>query len=134
MTVRGQRTFLRSHVKLPQSYIVTPRGYIDPISYVDWRFVESLFYKVTSLQYYLNMSGKNKEMSRYSLVFSDELMLNLVSQMLDKQYGGLTVSELSQESVSSLVKDLNRRMNSSAKQIARVLGLSVQTVVAILRN
>lgn len=133
-SVRAQRTLLHSHVKLPQDYMVTSRGYINPMSYVDWSQVERLFCRVTSLQYHLNMSGKNKNPSRYSLVFSDELLINVIAQMLDKQYGGLPVSELSAESLRFLVKDINRRFNSSAKQLARVLALPLQTVVSVLKS
>ena len=132
-SIRAQRKLLHSHIKLPQNYLVTSRGYVDPISYVDWPSVERLFHTALSLQYHLNMSRKNNNPSRYSLSFSDELLFNVVSQMLDKQYGGLSVSELSQESLSFLVKDLNRRFNSSPKQLARILKLPLQLVVSILK-
>lgn len=132
-TARDQRRILRTHVKLPQDYQITPAGYIDPTSYIDWKSVEQLYHKATSMQYHLNMSRKNMTRSRYSLCFTDDLLLNIVSQMLEKNFGGLAVSELSLESVSTLVKDLNRRLNSSAKQIARVLGLPVQNIVDILK-
>ena len=132
--VRVQRKMLRSHTKLPQSYLVSSGGYVTPSSYVDWQAVENLYYRASSLQYYLNMSRKNNDVSKYSLVFSDELLLNVVSQMLEKQYGGLSVKELHKESLAVLVRELNRRMNSPAKQLARVLGLSVADVVSILKN
>jgi hypothetical protein len=125
-----QRILLRSHKWLSQDYLITKNEYIDPSCYVDYDFVERLFYRASSLNYYLSQSSK----VRSSLLLSDSILINVVSEILDRQYGGLAPLELSMESLIVLVTDLNRRFNSSPKQIARVLKIPLPDVISALRR
>ena len=68
------------------------------------------------------------------MVLSDGILINVVDEILDKQYGGLKPIEMSTELLSVLVKDLNRRFNASPKQLARVLKVQLQNVVSVLRR
>ena len=68
------------------------------------------------------------------MVLSDGILINVVDEILDKQYGGLRPNEMPKESLGVLVLDLNRRFNASPKQLARILKLKVQDVVAVLKR
>ena len=68
------------------------------------------------------------------MVLSDGILINVVGEILDKQYGGLKPMELPKESFEVLVRDLNRRFNASPKQMARVLKVQVQDVVSVLKR
>lgn len=125
-----QKKLMRTHKILMQGYLVTEQGYIDPRCYVNADIVEKLYYKANSLAYYLGAQPKRSS----SLLLSDTLLTNIVDEIIDKQYGGLHPSQLSKESLTVLIKDMNRRLNSSAKQIARVLKVSLTEVVSILKR
>ena len=125
-----QKKLMRTHKLINQGYLVTEQGYIDPRCYISSDIVEQLYYKASSLNYFLASQPKRTP----SLLISDTLLSNVVDEIIDKQYGGLLPSQLSKESLSVLVKDMNRRLNASAKQIARVLKVSLPEVVSILKR
>ena len=125
-----QKKMMRTHKLLSQSYLVTEQGYVHPCSYVSADLVEKLYYKANSFNYYLGTQPKRSS----SLLISDTLLSNIVDEIIDKQYGGLYPSQLSNESLSVLLKEMNRRFNASPKQIARVLKVPLQEVVSILKR
>ena len=128
-TVREQVKMLHSNKRLPQDYRLRS-GYVDPSCYVDCQMVEKLFVRASSLSYYLSKVNRRDS----TMVLSDGILINVVDEILDKQYGGLRPNEMPKESLGVLVLDLNRRFNASPKQLARILKLKVQDVVAVLKR
>ena len=129
MTIREQTKMFHSNKQLPQDYKLRS-GYIDPACYVDYQMVENLFARASSLNYYLNKAYRRDS----TMVLSDGILINVVGEILDKQYGGLKPMELPKQSFEVLVRDLNRRFNASPKQMARVLKVQVQDVVSVLKR
>jgi hypothetical protein len=127
---RRQIRMIRSCKSLCQNLLMTAEGYISPRSYIDVAYVERLFYRASSLNYFLSSSAKRPA----SLILSDGLLTDIVREILDKQYGGLVPDRLPAESRKHLVADLNRRLNSSPKQIARILNIPLPEVVSILKR
>jgi hypothetical protein len=130
--VREQIAMLRSEVKLDASLRVNESGYIDPACYVNSRFVESLFGRARSLEYFLSVSNRSSSDGEGPVVFSDTLVLAGLRELLEKKYEALGVDELSFELKRKLILDIRRQFNSPPKQLARVFKCPLSEIVNIL--
>lgn len=131
MKRRGQIALLKSNVKLPGIYKVNSYGFIDPKCYVDYRFVERLFGRARSMEYFLSVSGR-KYTEDTQVGFSDALLLAALKELLAKRYDSVSVPELEYDSQRVIVKQLRRQFYCSPKQISRICGLSLSRVYALL--
>lgn len=132
--VREQIALLKSEVKLDGAYLVNDSGYIDPSSYVNVGFVERLFGRARSLEYFLSTSNKTASEKDGPLVFSDTLVLAGVHELLEKRYESVSLEELSWEIRVKLVTDIRRQFNCPPKQLARVLNCPLKDIVNILNK
>ena len=111
---------------------VNESGYIDPASYVNSRFVENLFGRARSLEYFLSVSNRSSSDGEGPVVFSDTLVLAGLRELLEKKYEALGVDELSFELKRKLILDIRRQFNSPPKQLARVFKCPLSEIVNIL--
>lgn len=132
--VREQIALLKSEVKLDGAYLVNDSGYIDPSSYVNVGFVERLFGRARSLEYFLSTSNKTAYEKDGPLVFSDTLVLAGVHELLEKRYESVSLEELSWEIRVKLVTDIRRQFNCPPKQLARVFNCPLKDIVNILNK
>lgn len=129
MTVRERCRTLRSQVELPKDIEVNASGYIDPRSYVKVAYVENLFRSPKSMGFFLNQANRAEGKDEGPVAFSDSLVLASLSEILEKRYESLSLTELSREIRGRIMKDLRRQFNCSAKQLARIMGLPLREVV-----
>lgn len=132
--VRQQTKILKSEVKLDGEFYVTDSGYISPDSYVDVAFVQNLFGRARSLEYFLSVSNRNSYDNDGAIVFSDSLVLAGVKEILDKKYESLQVDELSADIRAKLIREIRRQFNSPPKQLARVFKCHLKEVVNVLNG
>lgn len=132
LNARTRKTLFRSHVVLPDSYRIGTQGYILPSSYVDVKFVETLFGRPKSLEYYLSISASSRKARRDFVMFSDETVSKAMCELLNNKYGVGSVCDLDAELQKSLVRELRTYFNASAKQIARITGLQLKDAIACL--
>jgi len=132
--VREQIALLKSETKLDGSHMVCESGYIDPYSYVNVDFVERLFGRARSLEYFLSTSNKSSSESDGPMVFSDTLVLAGLMELLEKKYESVSLEDLSWEIRVKLVKDIRRQFNSPPKQLARVFKFPLKDIINIINR
>lgn len=132
--VREQIALLKSETKLDGRHMVCESGYIDPSSYVNVDFVERLFGRARSLEYFLSTSNKNSSESDGPMVFSDTLVLAGLMELLEKKYESVSLEDLSWEIRVKLVKDIRRQFNSPPKQLARVFKFPLKDIINIINR
>ena len=132
LNARIRKTLFRSHVVLPDSYRLGTQGYILHSSYIDVKFVETLFGRPKSLEYYLSISASSRKAKRDSVMFSDEVVSMAMHELLTNKYGIDSVCKLDPELQKSIVRELRTHFNASSKQIARLTGLPLKDAIAYL--
>ena len=87
MGVRAQIRLLKSETKVKQGYRINSSGYIVPQSYVDTDFVENLYGRARSLEYFLSTSNRHDGENDAPVTFSDTLVMSFINEMLEKRWG-----------------------------------------------
>lgn len=131
MNRRQQIALLKSNVKLPGTYKVNSHGFIDPKCYVDYKLVERVFGRARSMEYFLSVSNR-KHAEETQVGFSDALLIVALKELLAKRYDSISVPELEYDSQRVIIKQLRRQFYCQPKQIARICGLSLSRVYALL--
>ena len=125
MSYRSQIRLLKSNIKLPQDWRISEDGYILPESYVCVEFVQRLFKTPSRMMYFLHNSSKAKVvLGKVAPSFKDEIVLEVAKDLCRTLYFKKSFTYLTEEELTDLVKQLNRRLSADAHQICRVLGLS----------
>lgn len=132
LSVRSRKKLLHSHVELPDTYKLSPDGYVLPSSYIDVEFVENHFGKPRNLEYFLGISASSRKVKRDAIMFSDEILYKALKELLENKYGVSTISDLDNDLMCNLVRELRSHFNASAKQVARITGLQLKDTLKFL--
>ena len=109
--------------------MLNPEGYIEPRSYVDYRFVENLFGRPKSFEYFLSTSASSRKVKKDVIMFSDSLLREAIGEMLRNKYGLDLIDHADDEVKMMLAKDLRTCFNAPSNQIARLVGCPLKTVL-----
>ena len=131
---REQRSILHTKKKLPETWLVNSSLYVEPKSYVDYRLVEDIFGRSTSMQFFMSATLGIKRGATESITFSDSVIQSALDEILEKKYGVSSLGQLDFTMKKNLVKDMKVRFTASSKQIARIVGLSINDVMRMLDN
>lgn len=125
---------LHSEQKLPPDWIVGEEGYILPESYVNVERVESLFRTPKRMNYYLQNSSKAKRRLAAAECpsFRDQLVLSAIHDLCHSLFRKSSLETMDWKERAELIKQLRYRFSSDPQQLARVTGLSYETVTAML--
>lgn len=132
--VRERIALLKSEVKLDGKFLVNLSGYIEPSSYVDVKYVENIFGRARSMEYFLSISNKSTTDNSGPIVFSDTLVLSGLHELLEKRYEAVSLKGLSYEVRKKLVLEIRRQFNSPPKQLARIFNCPLIDIVNILNS
>ena len=123
-SVRKQREVLHSKAVVNQDWEIGKDGYILPHSFMPVRFVESLFRTPKRLDYFIKNSSKAKARLEKGAApaFTDQVIIAAIKCLCQTRFRCFSVEELSESDLSDLLKDVRRRFNSDAKQLARIVG------------
>lgn len=117
---------------VPDSWWINSSQYVDPMSYVDYRHVQNIFGRSSSLQYFMSATLSVKRGTTEGIVFSDSIINIALVEILEKKYGVHSLSQLDRGLLKSLIRELKVRFTAPSKQIARVLHIPINDVVSML--
>lgn len=127
MDKRAQKSLIHSKRLLPTNYILNKRGYIDPSSYVDVEFVESVFRTPKRMNYFLNNSSKALK-NTIAPTFNDQLISSAIKNLCASLYRKTDFKELDSQQAANLFKQIRYRFSADVHQIARVTGASLEFI------
>lgn len=129
VSARRLRQILHSDERLDGTYMLNPEGYVEPRSYVDCRFVENLFGRPKSFEYFLSTSASSRKVKKDVIMFSDSLVREAMQEMLRNKYGLDSMDQADDEVRLMLAKDLRTCFNAPSNQIARLVGCPLKAVL-----
>ena len=131
-----RQRLLHSKVDLPSGLLIGEDGYILPESYVQVRFVESLFRNPGRMNYFLQNSSKAKQRlnaSEKSLpAFKDQLISAGAKDLCQSLFLKRDLRDLDDGQLAEILKQIRYRFSSYPQQIARVTGISYERIVHLL--
>ena len=137
LSQRKRREILRSRYDaVPDSFILTGQGYVDPVCYIALEEVEKIYYHPSRLLMAMSRRVENEfEISTGAanrIIISDSELKTQIRELISHEFGVTSLSQLSADDRLRLCLLLKRNFNASVKQIARVLRLSQSVVASVL--
>ncbi|MBR1576268.1 MAG: hypothetical protein IJ654_07465 [Bacteroidales bacterium] len=133
---RERIRLLHSKVGLPSDYRVGEEGYILPESYVQVRFVESLFRSPSRMNFFLQHSSKARrrlDSSDKSLpAFKDQFIAAGIKDLCQSLFQKRDLRELDDCQLGEILKQIRYRFSSYPQQMARITGIPYERVVHLL--
>ena len=133
---RARMRLLHSEEELPPHLIVGEDGYILPESYVQVDRVESIFRTPKRMNYFLQNSSKAKRRRESGKTeapsFRDQVVQSAIPDLCQTLFRKRSFGDLAEEEQAELLRQLRFRFSSNPNQLARVTGLSYETVVSML--
>lgn len=132
MSLRQKRRSFHSK-SIPSEHVkVHYNGMIDPVSYVDNKFVEQLFRTPKSFLYYLSkdVEAKTEEeiMTDNRIQFDDRTIIKYITDICKTTYNVNDINSISLVKRFTLIKQLRQNFKASSKQISRLLNLPLEVV------
>ena len=133
LSIRKQRQILKSHVKVPQNWLLGADGYILPESYVRVADVERMYKTPSRMQYFLNSSRKAKKaLEKEYPAFDDQLLAAGIRSLCVSLFNKKSQDELTQSELADMLRQLRWRFGSDIHQISRVSGIKYEEVSELL--
>lgn len=133
MSTRKQRQILKSHVKVPQDWLLGTDGYILPESYVRIADVENMYGTPSRMQYFLNSSRKaRKALEKESPAFDDQLLVAGIRSLCISLFNKKSQNELTHSELAEMLRQVRWRFGSDIHQISRVSGIKYEDVSELL--
>ena len=133
LSARARYRLLHSKVDLPPEWTVGEDGYILPESYVNVKFVQSLFRSPKRMLYFQGNSSKAKRvLSRMDQAvpsFRDQAILAALPDLCQSLFREREVQALRDDQQAVLVEQLRRRFCADINQISRVTGIPHEQLV-----
>lgn len=136
ISARARIKLLHSKINLPQHYSLDD-GYILPSSYIDTKFVESVFKTPKRMNYFLNKSSKAKriytvDINNHSTTFRDQMVVGCIHDLCNSLFRKENISQLDQLQRLELLRQLQYRFSCSVEQLARVTGIPYNDISKLL--
>lgn len=128
MTVRAQRSLLKSRVQLPGSWKIGTNGMIAPTSFIDISRLEDIFKTPARYSYFLakKLEGPIEMSMKYSkkTFLPDKEIRSIAEKISTTSFGGKSINNLDIRLKLKVAKELRYNYLSTTKQIARILSLN----------
>ena len=137
LSIRKRREILRTrHDVVPENYLLTEQGYVNPACYIASDEVEAIFKHPSRLMLALAKKVENEfevaSGAANQIVMTDSELKTHVLELVRIEYGVNSLSQLSADDRLRLCLKIRRNFGSSVKQIARILRLSQALVASVL--
>lgn len=134
---RARIRFLHSeHVDLPPDWLIGEDGYILPESYVNTKYVESLYRTPQRMNYFLSSSSKARKriVSPEDCLpaFRDQTVAAALPDLLRSLFNCQRFDELSTDQQVETLRQIRFRFSADVNQVARVTGLAYETAAKLL--
>lgn len=130
ISAREQRRLIHSNYALPGEWIISDAGYILPFSYVRKDLVENAFGSPRRMNYFLQNSSKAKQRLEtgelHLPAFRDQVIASSLPDLCWSLFRKQQVSQLSEDQMVELMRQLRFRFSANVNQIARVTGMSYE--------
>ena len=137
LSIRKRREILRTrHDVVPENYLLTEQGYVNPACYIASGEVEAIFKHPSRLMMALAKKVENEfeiaTGAANQIVMVDSELKTHILELIRTEYGVNSLSQLSADDRLRLCLKVRRNFGSSVKQIARILRLSQALVASVL--
>ena len=122
-------------VQFPDNWTVCDGGYIHPSSYVDVKWVETLFRTPRRLNFFLANSSKARqrlESGEKLPAFRDQTILSTLPDLCRSLFHKDSFGQLQPDEQSEFARQIRFRFSADATQIARVCGVSYADAARLL--
>ena len=121
---------------LPTDWLVSEEGYILPESYVNVKYVESVYRNAKRMNYFLVNSSKAKKKMDTSdenlPSFKDQVILAALPDLYRSLFQKRCFTELSPSEQIESLRQIRFRFSSNVHQIARVTGLTYEAAARMM--
>ncbi len=129
MSARQRLRILHSRADLPGEWMVDEYGVVMPESYVRKDRVEAAYRTPRRMQFFLQNSSKAKQRMGGAEdanvpAFRDQVILAALPDICQSLFRKRSMSELTEEQIVELLRQLRFRFSAGPNQLARVTGLS----------
>lgn len=136
LSIRERRRILHSHQEVPYGYCLLNDGFIAPKSYVQYKFVESVYRTPKRMNFFLQSSSKAKRVSEFAEnnipAFSDQAIAATIPDLCKSIFHRNSAEELNDTQKEELLRQLKYRFSADVNQLARVTNSSYQKVSSLL--
>lgn len=133
---RQRFRILKSRLELPGDYVMDDQGMILPSCYVDSTSVEKIFGHPARLMMALARKIENDVELKFGVAndvtMTDQEILTQMKDLIKKEFGKDSISQLSVEQRISLCLMLKRNFRAGVKQIARLTRIDPAVVAKIV--
>lgn len=133
MSGRERIKLLHSKIPVPEDYAVDERGFIDPVSYVPVKFVESVFRTPKRLNWFIQTSSKAKRITEVPS-FNDQLISAAVRDLSVSLFRKPRIDNLDDSQKAELLRQIRYRFSADPAQIARVCEVPYEKVCSLLES
>lgn len=133
---RARMKALGSKIPVPDDYLLNEQGYINPASYVQVKFVESVFKTPKRMHWFLVNSSKAKRQSEAGEApsFNDQLISSAIHDLSVSLFRKNTFEEMNDTQCAELFRQIRFRFSADPAQIARVTGKQYEKVCELLES
>ena len=136
MSERKRSRILKSRVAVPDHYAIDENGMILPSCYVDAEAVEKVFRHPSRLLMLLSKKVENEvEIClgiAENVVMTDQEMLTQMGELVRREFGKESISQLSMEQRIRLCLLMKRNFKAGVKQIARLTRIDPDIVAKVV--
>ena len=136
LSIRQRFRILKSRLELPGDYVIDDQGMILPSCYVDSTSVEKIFGHPARLMMALARKIENDVELKFGVAndvtMTDQEILTQMKELIKKEFGKDSISQLSVEQRISLCLMLKRNFRAGVKQIARLTRIDPAVVAKIV--
>lgn len=137
MSAREVRRLLETKEQLPQNWLISEDGLIWPGCYTDYKFVEGLLKNPLEIVSKMNENIEfkiNKDMKDGKISMPDMELREICMAISRGLFGTGKIHELDMDRRIELAKSLHAQTKASYKQIAKVVRVNLNDLLAVFKS
>ena len=134
LSARARRLKLHCAIPLPEEWKLGEDGVVIPASYLNIKYVETLFRTPKRMNYFLQNSSKARKRTFDAELpaFRDQTIISALPDLCRSLFGKPSFPELSPSEKAEMLRQLRFRFSCNANQLARVTAMSYAEAAKML--